>query len=598
MATGYLQVMVTTQTALPLRDVKITIIDSASGKVLEEKTIYTDQSGQTPIIELETVSKELSLDENNTQTLPYKNYDLIVEKEYFIRGQVMALQIYEGQTSLQEIGLIPRPTDYGNEFESELYRGQVQKLFDVQVNLQEGDNNYVLTGVVIPETVVVHLGRPDSPRDNVRVPFRTYLKSVAASEIYPTWPENALRANIHAQISFVLNRFYTEWYRSRGYNFDITSSTSFDQKYIHNRATFESTDRIVEEIFNTYVTRTTTKEPYFTEYCDGKQVTCNGMKQWGTVDLANRGMNALQILQNYYGRDIVIRSSDNLGGITTSYPGNPLRRGATGENVRIIQAQLNRISANYPAIPKQNVDGVFGTGTENSVKTFQRIFNLSADGVIGKATWYKISYIYVAVKKLAELTSEGESIEDGGYPGSPVRLGDRGLNVSIVQFYINQAAQYISTMSPVEIDGVFGQVTRRQVINFQQFFNLSPDGVVGRTTWHKMQNVYISIRDGVQTPEVTPPADLAWPGRLLRLGSVGSDVRQVQIWLNDISRINDDIPSLNRDGIYGRQTQSAVLEFQDYYNLKEDGIVGRQTWDKVYRIWQDLVADGFDAEQE
>ena len=468
MATGFLQVMVTTQTALPLENVKITVIDSASGKTLEDKTVYTDDSGKTPLIELETIDRQYTLDEDNTTVLPYKNYDLIVEKEYFIRGQITAAQIYDGETTIQTIGLMPRPTDFGNEFESELNRGRVQKLFDVQPNLQEGRNDYVLQRVVIPETVTVHLGRPDASRQNVTVPFRTYLKSVAASEIYPTWPEQALRANIHCQISFILNRIYTEWYRSRGYNFDITNSTSFDQKYIHNRATFESTDRIVDEIFNTYVTRQFNREPYFTEYCDGKQVTCNGLKQWGTVDLANRGMNALEILRYYYGDDIQINETDYISAVNSSYPGYALRRGATGENVRIIQAQLNRISDNYPAIDKQTVDGVFGTSTEKAVKTFQRIFNLTSDGVVGKSTWYKISYIYVAVKKLAELTSEGESIQDGAYPGRPVRQGDRGLNVTIVQFYLNQAAQYESTVSPVTLDGVFGSGTRQQVLNYQR----------------------------------------------------------------------------------------------------------------------------------
>ena len=214
MATGFLQVMVTTQTALPLENVKITVIDSASGKTLEDKTVYTDDSGKTPLIELETIDRQYTLDEDNTTVLPYKNYDLIVEKEYFIRGQITAAQIYDGETTIQTIGLMPRPTDFGNEFESELNRGRVQKLFDVQPNLQEGRNDYVLQRVVIPETVTVHLGRPDASRQNVTVPFRTYLKSVAASEIYPTWPEQALRANIHCQISFILNRIYTEWYRS------------------------------------------------------------------------------------------------------------------------------------------------------------------------------------------------------------------------------------------------------------------------------------------------------------------------------------------------------------------------------------------------
>lgn len=592
MATGFLQVMVTTQTALPLENVKITVIDSASGQLMEEKTVYTDSSGNSPLIELETVDRQYTLDEDNTTVLPYKNYDLIIEKEFFIRGQITAAQIYDGQTTIQTIGLMPRPTDFGNEFESELNRGQVQKLFDVQPNLQEGTNEYILQRVVIPQTVTVHLGRPDARRQNVTVPFRTYLKSVAASEIYPTWPQQALRANIHCQISFVLNRIYTEWYRSRGYNFDITSSTSFDQKYIHNRATFESTDRIVDEIFNTYVTRQYNREPYFTEYCDGKQVTCNGLKQWGTVDLANRGMNALEIIRYYYGDDIQINETNNIANVNSSYPGTALRRGSTGENVRIIQAQLNRISDNYPAIPKQTVDGIYGENTENAVRAFQRIFKLSADGVVGKATWYKISYIYVAVKKLAELTSEGEAIQDGAYPGSPVRLGDRGINVVIVQFYLSQAAQYVSTVSEVALDGVFGSGTRTQVINFQRYYNLTPDGVVGPATWEKMYRLFLSIRDGVDSPAQTPPASAVYPGTPLRLGSAGANVTRVQNWLNDVGSVYSGIPALNADGRFGPATQAAVISFQSMFGLSADGIVGPATWNRLYAVWQDLVGDG------
>lgn len=592
MPTGYLQVMVTTQTALPLENVKVTVIDSATQQVLEDKTAYTDISGQTPLISLETVSQTYSLDEENTEILPYKNYDLIIEKEFFIRGQILGAQIYESQTTQQVITLMPRPTEFGNEFESELNRGEVQKLFDVQPDYQEGTNDYVLQRVIIPQTVTVHLGRPDASRQNVTVPFRTYLKSVAASEIYPTWPQRALQANIHCQISFILNRIYTEWYRSRGYDFDITNSTSFDQKYIHNRATFESTDKIVDEIFNTYVTRQYNREPYFTEYCDGKQVTCNGLKQWGTVDLANQGMNALEIIRYYYGDDIQINETDYIANVSTSYPGTALRRGSTGENVRIIQAQLNRISDNYPAIQKQTVDGVFGRNTENAVKTFQRVFSLTSDGVVGKATWYKISYIYVAVKKLAELTSEGEAIEDGAYPGFPVRLGDRGLNVVIVQFYLTQAAQYVSTVSRVELDGVFGSGTRAQVINFQRYYNLTPDGVVGPATWEKMYRLFLSIRDGVDTPAQTPPASAIYPGTPLRLGSTGENVRRVQNWLNDVGSYYTEIPRLTVDGRFGPATQNAVIVFQEMFGLSADGVVGPLTWNRLYAVWQDLVADG------
>ena len=592
MAIGYLQVMVTTQTALPLEDVKITVIDSATQQVLEDKTAYTDNSGQTPLIALETVAARYSLDQDNTTVLPYKNYDIIIEKEFFIRGQIMGAQIYEGQTTMQVIGLMPRPTEYGNEFESELNRGEIQKLFTTVPNLQDGTNEYVLQRVVIPEYITVHLGRPDASASNVRVPFKTYLKSVASSEIYPTWPENALRANIHAQISFALNRIYTEWYRSRGYDFDITNSTSFDQKYIHNRSTFESTDRIVDEIFNTYVTRTFTREPYFTEYCDGRQVTCNGLKQWGTVDLANQGLTPLQILQYYYGNDIVIRETNFISNVTTSYPGEPLRRGSTGENVRIIQAQLNRISDNYPAIPKQTVDGIFGATTENAVRTFQRVFKLAQDGVVGKSTWYRISYIYVAVKKLAELTSEGETIADGSYPGFPVRRGDRGLNVTIVQFYINTASHYVSTVSEVALDGIFGPALQRQVINFQNYYNLTPDGVVGPATWEKMYRLFLSTQEGVTVPPQTPPPGQEFPGTLLRLGSTGSSVRQVQQWLNGVSQAYPQVPSVNADGIFGPLTQASVIAFQSNFGLNADGVVGPLTWNRLYAVWQDLVGDG------
>lgn len=592
MATGFLQVMVTTQTAIPLENVKITVIDSASGKLLADKTVYTDSSGKSPLIELETVDRQYTLDRDNTTVLPYKNYDIVTEKEFYIRGENISVQIYDGQTTVQTVGLMPRPTDFGNEFERELNRGDVQKLFDIQPDLQEGTNNYILQRVVIPQSVTVHLGRPDARRQNVTVPFRTYLKSVAASEIYPTWPQQALRANIHCQISFVLNRIYTEWYRSRGYNFDITNSTSFDQKYIHNRATFESTDKIVDEIFNTYVTRQYNREPYFTEYCDGKQVTCRGLKQWGTVDLANQGMDALEIIRYYYGDDIQINETNNIVNVNSSYPGTALRRGDTGENVRIIQAQLNRISDNYPAIGKMTVDGIFGPAMEERVKNFQRIFNLTADGVVGKSTWYKISYIYVAVKKLAELTSEGEAIQDGAYPGRPVRQGDRGLNVVIVQYYLSIASEYVPTVSQVALDGVFGSGTRQQVINFQRYYNLTPDGVVGPATWEKMYRLFLSVRDGVDNPTQTPPQSAVYPGTALRLGSTGANVSRVQNWLNDISRVYTQIPTLNVDGRYGPATQSAVIVFQQINRLSADGVVGRQTWNRLYSVWQDLVADG------
>lgn len=588
---GFLQVRVTTQGVLPLEDVKITIIDGHTLKALAGKTFLTGSDGKTNVIKLDTVSKDLSFDENNTEIMPYSNYNLIIEKDGFMKGEIIGVQIFENETTNQNVVLLPRPTDYGNKFEKDFSTGNVQKLFNVQEDLQEGTNNYILQKVIIPKSVTVHLGKPnDSSARNVTVPFMVYLKSVASSEIYPTWPREALKANILCQISFILNRIYTEWYRSKGYNFDITNSTSYDQKYIHDRGTFESTDKIVDEIFNNYVTKKFKKEPFFTEYCDGKQVTCKGLKQWGTVDRAKEGMKALEILKYYYGDDIQIDSSDSIESVSTSYPGSPLKVGSTGQNVEILQAQLNRIGDNYPSIKKLNVDGIFGNNMKSAVITFQKIFNLTADGIVGKSTWYKISYVYVAVKKLAELTSEGETLDPGSYPGYVVKRGDRGVNVMAIQYYTSQASIYISSLNSLKIDGVFGSDVEKQVKNFQRYFNLSIDGKVGPLTWGKMRNVWLSIKNGSTVPPQTPPQSDIYPGYILKIGSSGSNVMKIQEWLSGISQIYESIPSLAVDGKFGQGTQNSVIAFQKRFNLTRDGLVGPLTWNKIYNVWQDLIA--------
>ena len=253
----------------------------------------------------------------------------------------------------------------------------------------------LLNTPVIPEYITVHLGLPDQPAENVRVRFVDYIKNVASSEIYPNWPESAIRANILAQISYALNRVYTEYYRSKGYDFDITSTTQFDQKFIQNRDVFENISQIVDDIFNNYVIKRGTVQPYFTQYCNGTTSTCDGLSQWGTVDLAKRGMTPEEILREYYGDDIEIVMNAPVANVPQSYPGVPLRLGSVGENVRIIKRQLNRIADNYPAIPRiPDINGYFDKATEDAVRKFQSIFNLTVDGVIGKATWYKIKSIY------------------------------------------------------------------------------------------------------------------------------------------------------------------------------------------------------------
>ena len=590
LATGYLQVRITTQAILPVVNAQIIITEADTSLLLEQKTVYTNQDGLTTFIELETVPKELSLDEDNMD-LPYRTYNMFVYADGYIQAEALGVNIFDGQLTLQSIDLLARPTNFGSDFELASDREEPHKLYRVGDHNQQGGAR-VLQRVVIPETITVHLGAPNSNARNVVVPFIDYLKSVASSEIYPTWPEQALRANIYAQISFVLNRIFTEWYPSRGYDFNITNSPSYDQKYVHKRSTFESTDAIVEEIFNEYLVKTGRIDPFFAEYCDGRSVTCNGLSQWGSKADAERGMSAIAILRKYYGNDINIVESNNIAPIPVSYPGTPLREGATGESVRVLQAQLNRIAGDYPSIPKVNVDGVFGSGTTAAVRRFQQIFDLTADGVVGKRTWYKISYIYVSVKRLAQLTSEGESIQDGSYPGRPVRRGDTGRNVQIVQFYLNQTAVYVNSIIPVNIDGVFGAATENSVRLFQEFFNLEQDGIVGQLTWEKMQDIYEGIKTGVYVPEQTPPADAAYPGTALRVGSSGPNVTKIQTWLNGIGQVNSGIPFVNPDGVFGQLTRDAVIAFQQQFNLTADGIVGRVTWNRIYAEWQNLTAEG------
>ena len=311
-----------------------------------------------------------------------------------------------------------------------------------------------------------------------------------------SWPEEALRANIIAQVSLALNRIWTEWYPSRGYSFNITGSPGYDQAYVNGRTVFAVMERLTAELFNTFVQRSGDAEPYFTEYCDGKTVTCPGMKQWGTVDRAREGLNALQILRYYYGNRVQLVTTNNIAAIPSSYPGSPLRRGSTGTNVRILQKQLSRIAKDYPSFGKPVVTGTFDEATENSVKKFQKQFGLTADGIVGKATWYKISYIYVSVKDLAELTSEGETAEGiqstGGWPGTVLRRGSTGSSVEQVQFWLSDLAQFDSSLVRVSVDGSYGAATERAVRAFQQKQNLTarrpgtrctPRGWTRRAIW-------------------------------------------------------------------------------------------------------------------
>ena len=363
--------------------------------------------------------------------------------------------------------------------------------------------------VFIPTYVTVHLGRPDNLNArNVRVPFIEYIANVASSEIFPTWPRASLYANIHAIVTFTLNRIYTEWYRSRGRNFDITNSTAFDQFYVHGRNIFENLMEIAAEVFNQYVRRTGFRNPVFTSYCNGTTATCAGLSQWGTVTLANQGMTPIQILRRYYGQDVNLVTTNIVQDIRTTYPGTPMREGSSSRYVQLMQQYLNRIRQNFPAIPLiPNVNGVFGPETAAAVRAFQRINGLAQDGVIGPATWNRITQQWVAVTRLAELNAEGERYGIGTTPPNVVlRQGSSGNDVRQLQWLLNYIGQYYEFVpGDLVIDGRFGANTANSVREFQRNFGLTPDGVVGPLTWNRLYDVFRSIQASSPNPAPIPP---------------------------------------------------------------------------------------------
>ena len=357
----------------------------------------------------------------------------------------------------------------------------------------------------IPQRITVHLGPPDSDAPNVTVTFSDYVKNVASSEIYPTWEESALRANILAIVSFALNRVYTEFYRSRGYDFDITNSTAYDQFFVNGRSYFENVARLADELYTSYLRRPGFVEPLAAKFCNGTTVTCEGLSQWGSQNLAQQGYTTPEILRSYYG-DVEIVSNAPVQGITSSYPG-VLRRGYSGPIVVILQVMLNRISQNYPAIPKISlVDGIFGAQTEASVIRFQEIFNLTPDGVVGRATWNALVRYYVAVTNLAELRSQGQQFYTVNWANSnPIQLGDRGVKVEHLQYMLQVLSDYISEIPPVTIDGVFGPNTRDAVLAAQRRFGLPQTGVVDFDTWEAIYDQFSGIETTTwRNPETFP----------------------------------------------------------------------------------------------
>ena len=406
--TGNLNVIVTgTDSYSPLSSATIEIANTGEpNRILE--SVNTDRNGQTGNIELSAPPREYSMEPTDNQ--PYSEYNVKISAPGYQEGLVSGVQIFSGENGLQSIVLQPseqtpdyvyNPIVIGGHTLWEYYP---PKIAEPEIKPLSESGEIVLSRVVVPETIVVHDGVPgDSTATDYYVPYIDYIKNVACCEIYSTWPESTIEANILAIMSFTLNRVYTEWYRNKGYNFTITSSTAYDHKWIYGKTIYENISQIADRLYNRYLARPNVKQPILTQYCDGKRVSYpNWMTQWGSKALGDDGFSAIDIIHYYYGSDMYVNEAEIVSGIPSSYPGYDLTIGSSGEPVITIQEQLNRIAQNYPAIPTVTVDGIYGSATAESVRAFQSIFNLPVSGIVDFPTWYKISQIYVGVSKIGE----------------------------------------------------------------------------------------------------------------------------------------------------------------------------------------------------
>lgn len=438
---------------------------------------------------------------------------------------------------------------------------------------------------IVPRNITVHLGKPDEKAANVTVSFTDYISNVASSELYPTWPRNALIANIYAIISFTMNRIYNEWYRSKGYNFDITSSPVYDQAYVKDRSTYENINNIVEEIFNNYVVKGSAIQPYFTRYCDGRKTTCDGLSQWGSVDLANKGYTPLNILKYYYGNDINIKYNAEVGDISEGYPGTPIKIGSVGNPVLAIERDLKRIRRNYPAIPNiTDTYGIYNEEVESAVKKFQEIFSLPVTGIVDKATWYKIKYIYTSVKKLSDLYSEGLSKEEVSFLyEDELNYGDTGIEVEYVHYYLDALAFLDPDIPRLPTNSIYNNNSITIVKAFQEKYKLPVTGVFTYNDLIVLKDIYNKILRSYSGENQDYVDDL-YPDYFLVKGLSGEDVKRFQRFLLKICRYDHSIPGVRVNGVFDDLTERSVKKLQKDYGFEINGIVGPLLWRKVVEL--------------
>jgi peptidoglycan hydrolase-like protein with peptidoglycan-binding domain len=552
-------------------------------------TINTDDSGQTETVAIEAPNKSHTLDPNDAGPHYSKIY-VRITAQGFEETVIHGVHIYDTSVSLLPVKLIPLSIDLDSHVINDISipKNSVELTAE---RVQEGPTDYVSTqeDVVIPDYIIIHLGAPASNAQNVRARFIDYIKNAASHEVYDTWPEDALEANILCIISFTLNRIGSKWYTGRGYSFDITNNTRYDQAFVYNGDIGGNISRIVDRVFNQYIRLPGHKEPYFAAYCSDPHSECPGrLSQWGTVTLAQSGMDALRIIRDFYPADAEIAQTFNFAGISVPYPGHELDTGYDSADVGTIKSWLNRIGANFPNIPSiSNTDNnVFDAQTAEAVRAFQRTFNLNASGVADKVTWYKIAQIDGAVNQLDELVNESESVDIGAVlPAVALREGARGPDVAALQFLLNYLSEFYYSIPPVIENAVFDTRTKTSVVMFQNLIGTTADGVVGPMTWQLILNAYKGIKLNVAVPQAAGPEHESslYPGCPLKNGSGGSAVLSLQKMLNHLSEYYPQIPKLAEDGRFGNLTRSAVFTFQNIFSLTADGVADSETWSELIR---------------
>lgn len=583
MATGYIRVQVSfAKEAMPVQNCKVTIRKFNDEDISFEKVLYTNISGIAETIALDAPAEEFSQTAQN-KVIPYKLYTITAEAEGYIPTVINGVQIFPNVTALQKIEMfLKNPKNKIKE--------NILNIPPHQLTLSEPRNKqvgpkvaqYLLKETYIPKYITVHLGEPNEYAEDVTVAFPEYIKNVACSEIYPTWRNEALKANIRAQVSFALNRVYTSWYRDKGYSFEITNSKSYDQCFELGRNYFTNVSQMVDDIFNQYISKIGLLEPLFATFCNGITVTCNGLSQWGSLDLAIRGYDGFGILQHYYGYDISLIMADNIEGMLAPYPGNTLMLNSKEEDVKIIQLKLNEISNNYTAIPKiPKVDGFFDVATEKAVIAFQNIFNLIPDGIVGRSTWNRIYFIYAAVLNLEEVEALSSTDE---YKYITLKEGSTGDEVKLLQYYLLIISNIYNEIPKVKITGVFDEDTKNAVLAFQKYFNMLVDGIVGRNTWEKLIEIYYEIESTFPKSNKNQlPSNY-----MLKEGSIGDEVRLLQYHLAVISDIYPTISKPKITGVFDAETKKSVLDFQRYFGLDETGNVDYNTWNKIQGVFDGL----------